>query len=393
MPTPAQTAQNLKAIHLFRALLRETTYLPDSAARQYFRKYVVARFKAYQPAKNATVNRDTGRNIDNFRLKGYKRRKTSVITLRTPEKLRIGNKALNYLRRANHGEIHCLERVLMATYGRWGRRKHILMRPLLQPESSEEPGDDEPEAVAPLQQAYYSDKPYLSFFEAPKEKNGETQTKLSTRFPKLKAVLGAQKSAGGLGISSLAPTFPAKNIWQRPMPIKRARNIVKKWFNETMIKLLPPLPEEEFQRLEGLSAGKAKWDGVVRRRKPGINRFPPEPETEEQAQQTSNQIIHSGLWFEKPSPAVRPVGSVARGRPHAITPRFMRRIYAKIFDRSCMLEWDESRSKWMAIWGNTEAARSKIMPKLDMSLFSGVDQRGRLLKRAPKPAPQIYASP
>lgn len=397
MPTFPHSEQSLKAIHLFRALLRETTYLPDSASRKYFRHYVVARFKAYQPARNATVNRDTERNIDDFRLKGYRRRKTSIIEQRTDEKLRFGNRALNYLRRTNNGELRCVERVLMAAYGRWGRRKHTLMRPLLLPESPEEPMDAEHPGSA--QQAYYSDKEFLDFFDAPKEVDkGEIQVHISRKFAKLRAVLRAQKRAGELGGPSygLDPnylTYPAKNLWLRPMPIKRGRNNVKKWWEQTMDKLLPPLPEEEFKRLEGLSVGTLKWDGLVPRRRPGIDRFPPEPESEELAQKRSRQIINSGLWFEKPSAAVRVPGSVSRDRPHNITPRFMRRIYARVLDRCCKLEWNELRNSWIAIWGNSREARNKTRPMADLSLFEGVDKHGRLLKEAPKPRLPTSASP
>src|SRR6266700_3902480 len=88
-------ASNLPAIHLFRALLRETTYLPDSAARLYFRQHIISRFKAYQPAARPLPSWETA-------TKPYKRLRPNIIRERAVKKQKESRKALTVLRRANN---------------------------------------------------------------------------------------------------------------------------------------------------------------------------------------------------------------------------------------------------------------------------------------------------
>lgn len=42
-------ACSLTVLHIFRALLRQCTYLPDPAARQYMHRHIVSRFRDYHP--------------------------------------------------------------------------------------------------------------------------------------------------------------------------------------------------------------------------------------------------------------------------------------------------------------------------------------------------------
>ena len=129
LPTPSQT----RSLHLLRSLLREASYLPDATARDYFRRYIVARFKAYQPRPNATASFDV-QAVDKYRHKSFKRRHIGVISERTAQQQRKAQKGLNLLRRANQGETPCLQKVLWFTYGRLGRRKYALLDDLLKPD-------------------------------------------------------------------------------------------------------------------------------------------------------------------------------------------------------------------------------------------------------------------
>lgn len=98
-------ARQTKSIHLLRALLRESTYLPDAVARQYFRNYVVSRFKAYQPKQNATSS-PAVQLLDKYRHRNFKRRQLSIILERTSKLQKKAQKGLYYLRRANQGSCH-----------------------------------------------------------------------------------------------------------------------------------------------------------------------------------------------------------------------------------------------------------------------------------------------
>ena len=393
MPPPVRySPANIQAIHLFRALLREASYLPDSQARHCFHHHIVGRFKAYQPARNATINLKALLGTPGSQnATGHKRRSASVIKERTPALLKKGRKALNYLRRANQGEIQCLERVLLATYGRIGRRKYALMQKLLQPDSPPEDDQVGEPALSPLQRAYHSKLRVLSYFDAPQESSTAqenlSEIQLLDKYPRLKVAIQTQAQINA-GISGprltrkAAVQLPTRNVWQRPLPIKRARNRVKKWWRETLTRLLPPLPEEEWKKLQGLSTGTLKWEGIVPRRTPGIDR----PTTifrervpEKFSQQLSAKIIQDGLWIKKPSIADRPLGTASRDRPHALTPRFMQRLYGRIFVSCNMLEWNEQKSQWSVRWGSVERS-FPASPAVDPLLFAGVDKRGKLLR-------------
>lgn len=380
MPSPPPyTPSNLRSIHLLRALLREATYLPDSNARNYFRRYIVNRFKAYQPTLNASNLRDV-RGCEPPRRKEFKikRRPTSVINIRTPVMQKKAQKGLNYLRRANLGEPSCLEKILYLTYGRMGKRRYALLDELLKPDPvfAEDGTEVPPPRPAPLQACYYSDKRVLQFFDEPKRSSEQDLTiPISSRFSKLKTVLKTQVSQGisiGREIKRDNLKTPMYNVWERPMPIKRARNNVKRWYAGTMSRLLPPVPNDEWDQLRGLAIGEVKWKGPVPRRTPAgsLQLGNDGPFTR------SEVILERGIALDKPNKADRPGG---RQRPHNLTPRTMQRLYAKIFSVACKLEWNPNSNRWIARWGKFQEISPLISPaSVDDSLFAGVDERGRV---------------
>jgi hypothetical protein len=180
-----------KPLHLLRALLREASYLPDATARGYFRRYIVSRYKAYQPKENATASFDV-KAVEKYRHRSFKRRQIAIINERTRPMLRKGQKGLNFLRRANQGEIPCLQKALYFAYGRLGRRKYALLDNLLKPDPVME-GDAPPKDVegpTPLQKLYFSNKRYLQFFDAPKATSPTHHLiNISDRYSRLRAVL------------------------------------------------------------------------------------------------------------------------------------------------------------------------------------------------------------
>jgi hypothetical protein len=362
-------ASHTKSIHLLRALLREATYLPDAAARHYFRTYIVDRFRAYQPKQNATTS------LDPYRHRNYKRRQLSIITERTSKLQKKAQKGLHYLRRANQGELPCLQKVLLFTYGRLGKRKYALLHELLKPNPIEGDGviaPPEPDGPTPLQELYYSNKQYLQYFDAPKPaSNSHYVINISDRFSRLRVVLKSQHQRGislNREIKSPAVKTPIHNIWMRPMPIARARNNVRRWYAETMTRLLPPLPPQEWDNLHAMIHGQRSVS-IVNRRAPAT--------CEAQTEPGGLDAIEQGLRLDKLSKADRPAGM---WRPHNISPKFMRRMYWRLLQLCCKVEYDSERKEWAAIWG--ESVRL-ISPKIyhapsDASLFDGVDANGKI---------------
>jgi hypothetical protein len=374
-----QTASNLKTIHLLRSLLREATYIPDANARQYFRRYIANRFKAYQPAQNATASIAV-HALEKYRHKTFRKRKASIIIQRTRATQQKAQKGLSYLRRANQGELPCLRKTLLFAYGRMGRRRYELLADLLKPEIASHSNAvlvSSQESSAPLHQLYYSDKRFLSFFDAPKMKTKDEYTiEISDRYPRLKTVIKSQVQAGvAIGRDLKRPHLltPIRNVWERPMPIKRARNNVKRWYAETMTRLLPPLPNHEYDKLQAFIAGE-KWIEFAKPRTRAVE-LRPQPRDEDAL---SKALIEEGLALDKPSKADRPSGIQ---RPHNITTRFMRRLYAKVLALSCKLEWNEERKRWFAVWGNKTIKTKTYTTPVDEVLFAGVDTKGRLLEK------------
>ncbi|KAH7341201.1 hypothetical protein BKA66DRAFT_434664 [Pyrenochaeta sp. MPI-SDFR-AT-0127] len=378
-------SSSLTPLHLLRALLREASYLPDATARRYVRRYVVARFKAYQPRHHATASFDV-HAVARYRHQSFKRRQAAVIHERTRPLLRKGLKGLNFLRRANQGEVPCLQKVLFVAYGRLGRRKYALLDQLLRPDPAMDGDADAVPAIdapSPLQQLYHSNKRYLRFFDAPKASSKTHHTiSISARYSRLRAVLASQAQKGisiHRELKGAALKTPIHNVWERPMPIKRARNNVRRWYAETMTRLLPPLPNHEWDHLHAM-VSKEKHIGFAKPRKPArlLHGHPP---TQGESFTAS---LKEQLALNKPSRADKPAGMQ---RPHVINVKFMRRLYARLLVLCCKLEYDQPHRSWKAVWGEPQKS---ISPKIynlptDESFFAGVDAAGQL-PTAPKPS-------
>lgn len=362
------TPSHTKSLHLLRSLLREASYLPDAAARTYFRRYIVARFKAYQPKHSATASLDVTA-VEKYRHRSFKRRHEAIINARTAQQQRKARKGLNFLRRANQGEGPCIQKALWFAYGRLGRRKYALLSDLLKPDPAW------PEGPAPLQQLYRSDLKCLQYFEAPQVRAGQHVVYISKQYPRLRALLTSQSKQDIDKKSAIKYPFlktPILNTWQQPMPIKRAINNVRRWYADTMTLLLPALPSEEWDHIEAMSRG-LRPIGFVRQRKPAVEA------ASEPNDSTIERMLHHNLAMDKLSKADRPQGV---DRPHTLSARFMQRLYTKLLTLTPKLEFDDTRKQWNTVWGKHSKSvkpRSYTTP-VDDALFAGVDDKGILPK-------------
>jgi hypothetical protein len=162
------------------------------------------------------------------------------------------------------------------------------------------------------------------------------------------------------------------------MPIKRARNNVRRWYAETMTRMLPPLPNGEWDNIHAMAVGERRI-GLVRRRGRGLDASP-EPVAADEL-----SAVEEAIALNKPSRADKPAGMQ---RPHSITPKFMRRLYTRILMLCCKVEYDHGHKRWKAIWGEP---RKSIKPGVyraptDESLFAGVDATGQVPKALKKHA-------
>ncbi|KAL9104293.1 MAG: hypothetical protein Q9163_000734 [Psora crenata] len=311
-------------LHLFRSLLRQCTYLPDPAARKYLRRHVTSRFRNTR-RRNSLLTHSV---------------RNSHPQQTAPSLVKAARKALLYLYRANAGHPQHLGKILEMTYGRIGKRRHELLEVLKTPFNKNLAGQGEDNAKYPpfRPKRDVSDvTPQFTLLMRSQSKRKET---LFSRQP----------------MKQLRPVIPEKNIWGRPMPLKRVRNIKKRWYAEALHRTMPPLPLEQWERLRRLASGEERWEGPVPRRKGGSG---------EDEVGGRSYLTDRGM-----------------SRPHTITPRFMRRLWGKILAQCPALKEDEKKSHlWRVLWANVQKERDVGMRPATrgcMDMFAGVNENGKV---------------
>ena len=238
------SAEAIFARHVLRTILRECSYLPDSFAADYIRNHAFSRFR--------TNEYKAWRNRNQFESQDKSRRKEARSVIST-------------LQRANDGERRCMLKVLHTAYGRIGKRRHELIRPIVYVEGQDEILSEGSKAVGDASGA-----------ARPKEK-AAAKTKLAPTTPldltpQLRALLTSQIQAkppclARTTLRSVEPSISTLNSWLQPMPQNRIRNARKKHYAMLLDRVQAPLPAEEWERLRDLATGRLPAVGLVERRK------------------------------------------------------------------------------------------------------------------------------
>lgn len=355
---------------LLRAILREATYLPDEHARAFVTKHAISRFREYAPGS----------------------KKQSVVDARLEDKITEARQAFHRLRRANDGAIKDLQHVLLLSYGRKGKRRHELSRPLLKAD----PGKDEQDGLTDqtaieIQKAMgrwreiqdrRSNRQFRLRQRMLKSKPTRSDSKSATRTaerPTMVETTGLPELVNPLSINSSVPTMsamlrallvsqvqsaprpmtrtnpritgenplepvvPEVNDWMRPMPTSRAVNTIKRWYAETLERVLPPLPTKEWEQLRDRAIGTLRYKPRSERRKPA------QLSIAEVSQGPEQSLDGSDLaWQSAMPPNLVP-------RTHSgerqITKRYMQRRWAEIFSQCPRMDWDNEFRRWNVIWG------------------------------------------
>ncbi|KAL1386357.1 hypothetical protein HDK64DRAFT_275212 [Phyllosticta capitalensis] len=401
MPTPSR-GDAVASKRLLRALLREATYLPDPAARQFVRRHVLSAFDNYR-VDPATPDS----KLDNLKFSAGRIR----------EKFRQARKGLGQLRRANEGEIRPLERILSWTYGRRGPLRYELLRKhLLVPDDvhGQQAVDLHYDQLLKSDPRVVLDGLPGAVVEVPRKNPIEAEEprvfEISPRYPRLKGFIEATVRNSHLIVSRSAKlkrtkfSVPARNTWQRPMPLNRARNQVEEWYANVLDKIQPPLKTEDWERLRGLVLGDIAWEGPRPRRPRALEmeahwsqydvdklirygfsagdyrldlslrhlRLSEEGTKEEKvarlAQAARSHLNPDDLYLGQDSlhPAASekllrhqleierlPTKMPGKDRAVRITCRSMRRLWAKIFAQCPVMWYDEGKKKWDAKWGSS----------------------------------------
>lgn len=322
-------------LHSYRALIRKSGYLADPNARSYVFAYVKDRFRS----------RDC-------------LRKRNVLCQR--QALANARKGVSILDRAITGDPTALKKVLAHTYGRAGKRRRELLSQVQKADAS----------------AALRASSNLSN-DGPKVASGLREVQTRPRYlPQLPPVRGSQLESllhshmkhRGLdvrrgSVRSLAPKIPELNIWGRPMPMCRQRNMVKKWLAQTLDSVMPPLPPDEWERLRDLASGSL-----------GIPKAPPrrvrpvEPNTSFDSDVLSflsrpswlidgkNELVYCKTTGQLSiTPGEPPV-------PRRMSSRSHRRIYAGLWSHTPRIDYDEGQKKWQITWGGYISALPRKLP-------------------------------
>ena len=314
---------------LFRAMLRECTYLPDPAARSVVADYVVARYRASQ--RPSTRKRGAGRTDGDV-----------LVPRRRPRLITAARRGLSLLVRANRGESRPMLKVLLFTYGRMGRTRRELVTDLIRLDVDwKDPVTGISRRAAVPGQRDLRDWP--------------------PRSEKLKALVSSQirqKLQSPLSRADLKyeqPRLPAENIWKRPLPKRREKNLRWKFYRTTLNRVMPPLPEHRWARLRDLADGLLPWTGPVARRSR------PEGADAEESLLNVEFLSHR---LDQQRHQLKEMD-----HPHRITARFMRRLWTRVFI-TCPVMKKEGES-WQVKWGKTDT-KSKNVRMADPSLLQSV---------------------
>lgn len=319
--------------HILRGLLRECTYLPDLQARQWMKGYIVQRYRrslstktsSRDPTSRASIKTPSPGNLDG-------QRRTDAVS--------EARQGLGQLQRANRGDLKLMLKVVGMTYGRTGRRRHELLKPLLK-----DAGDKQ------------SDSPnYITTTEAANETDRQNHPISPLLTPPLHALLFSQSQTSlpslfRSTLRSIIPSIPAENSWHRPMPLKRFRNAEKKWYAHTLERVHPPLPTEEWESLRGLATRTAILEPVQPPRRTPVVQANPSDDGE------GPSVLEAVVMKGKPRlPALGHEKSNQLGR---IDSRSMRRLWRKVFAACPRMDWDGDKQRWEVRWGAKELAEAE----------------------------------
>lgn len=326
-------------IHLLRALLRQCTYLPDPAAREYLHRHILARYRDKCPRLRRPPQ--AGPPLCP---------KPEIPSAQKQRLLQTAQDGLALLQRANTGYMGALTKVLALTYGRTGKRRHELLSPLQAPDI---PSDQT--AVASLSASLTT----TPTFNVP---------------PRLEALVKSQIQQGHTDfvnppLKQVAPRIPKQNIWRRPVPMKRVRNIQRNWLSMVLQRAMPPLPEEEWERLRRLANGDLKWEGPVPRR----------AKVEERREKDGSLYPNWGFDIEELDKRMAVPIKGFKDSPHKINGRLMRRLWARTFRQSPVMKWNTTKKSWYLEWGRLGSASGvrKLTPSIpQLAPFDGVDEDG-----------------
>ncbi len=303
--------------------------------------------------------------INNLKIDGVKRAQQALKKARTVTRM---------LEKANNGDLEAFSKILMYVHGRQGARKRLLLKELLQKEESSIPKDDA--ALRDL----------IAHPRGPEALEYQAGGKFFEFIKSQQANQLAVKHKGV--IRRVRPWIPSSNIWMRPMPLKRQAGLRRRWLAETLEKILPPIPHQEWHRLADLAIGVLPLDDPPPRRAAPVRDF------HEQWSSDPKDVLN--CLVKRPSdPDIKtdyiklgPDGALyanmdtnreklERESKREVTPRSIRRTYAAIWNMTATMYQEGEPKKWIVKWGKQKSeyhnGAVSLPSEAEKDLFEGLE--------------------
>ncbi|GAP86962.1 putative acetate non-utilizing protein mitochondrial [Rosellinia necatrix] len=376
---PLQIAHPDTALHLYRHLLREATYLPPLC-----RPWITSRIQ------------------QRFRDCRYKKPPNPHI--------KQAHSSLRYLRSANDGHVKRLERLCFMAAGRIGKRRRILATSQLSSRPSADTAELEasvpgagavveapPSHVAPNTatntaiNAAINAAPVLSPTHSWLENwSLDMVTAIAQSQVEQQAGDWPHSMRRGLDTKKIVN---GTNCFGRPYTPKLVRNKLKKHWAGVFKQLQPPLPQGEWDHLAALVQGEANVEELkIPRRRPVAQSaegasvdlvtkpwdwaphvLKPARVIERGASRKLKSL--TGKEDQDPRGHGRPIGT------RVIGPRRLQRIYGRIWTMSPRIKASPKTQKWSVTWGKNEEKIS-VPSARDLLFFQGVANDGSVLPKA-----------
>lgn len=187
----------------------------------------------------------------------------------------------------------------------------------------------------------------------------------------------------------IKPTVPFESAWGRPLPLKRQKNIISRFWADVLDRVLPPMPERYWNRLRDLSTGVIPFEGVPARRAAAQTMV--FSVGDKRPEETSMGGAEGGEKSRlTPAHMTAPIRHVERHpdvnwvrNRHKITPRMMRRLWGTVWNSSPLMVHDETHDKWIVKWGSSRSATSRgeitTAGTRDLELFEGLRGKDALI--------------
>jgi hypothetical protein len=319
--------------HVLRGILRECTYLPDQFAASWIRQHALSRFRTYEARNKAHAGDET-----------YEKR---LETIR-----RKSRQAMYQLRRANEGDRKMLMKALSMAYGRIGKRRRELLKPLL---SIKETKPDQNTTTKGNAGEVIDDLTNPSTLAGPSATSlsnfGNNSSKARITGPvkarvkayindlpaEIRALVQGQIAASPPAIARRNPRrlsveIPELNTWMKPMPKVRVENQLSNWYANLLSTVQPPLPDKEWDHLRDLALGVSQAPPPIPRR--------------------TNPTAPLSILEMVVTRGKLPDNLFRKDYAHNIGQRFMQRLWAEVFSQCPLMKYDSSSDKWNVIWGH-----------------------------------------